>query len=162
MPRRPIGNLVRTAFSAYSRSFLPFLCLSAIVYAVGAVVLVPVYLSLADLVGQIIVATPLTPTSANYPAYQAVVARLAPQEATLSVLAAVVTALMQPLGLGAVVAGTPEAAQGQAVSFRVAFGRFVSRLVPLLGLALFFVDRAGCGGHRGGRHPGRPAVDDHV
>jgi hypothetical protein len=139
VPRRPIGNLVRTAFSAYSRSFVPFLCLSGMVYAVAAVVLIPVYLSLADLVGQIIVATPLTPTSANYPAYQAVVARLGPQEAMLSVVAAMVTALMQPLGLGAVAAGTPEAAQGQTVQFRVAFGRFVARLVPLLGLALFFV-----------------------
>ena len=139
MPRRPIGNLVRTAFSAYSRSFVPFLCLSGVVYVVAAVVLVPVYLSLSDIVGQIIVATPLTPTSATYPAYQAVVARLGPQEATLAVIAAVVTALMQPLGLGAVAAGTPEAAQGQAVSFRLAFGRFVSRLVPLLGLALVFV-----------------------
>ena len=68
MPRRPTGNLVRTAFSAYSRSFVPFLCLSALVYAIAAVVLIPVYLGLADIVGQIIVATPLTPTSASYPA----------------------------------------------------------------------------------------------
>jgi hypothetical protein len=139
VPRRPIGNLVRTAFGAYSRAFVPFLCLSGLVYAIAAVVLVPVYLSLADLVGQIFVATPLTPTSADYPAYQAVVARLGPQEAMLSLVAAVVTALMQPLALGAVAAGTPEAAMGQAVSFRVAVSRFVAHLVPLLGLALIFV-----------------------
>jgi len=139
LPRRPVGNLIRTAFDAYSRSFVPFLCLSGLVYAIAAIVLVPVYLSLSDVVGQIFVATPFNPTSATYPAYQALMTRLGPQEAVLSVVAAVVTAVMQPLALGAVVAGTPEAAQGQPVRFRSALSRFLSRLVPLLGLALIFV-----------------------
>lgn len=134
-----MGNLIRTAFDAYSRSFVPFLCLSALVYAIAAIVLVPVYLSLSDVVGQIFVATPFNPTSANYPAFQALMTRLGPQEAMLSVVAAVVTAVMQPLALGAVVAGTPEAAQGQPVRFRSALSRFVARLAPLLGLALIFV-----------------------
>lgn len=134
-----MGNLIRTAFDAYSRSFVPFLCLSALVYAIAAIVLVPVYLSLSDVVGQIFVATPFNPTSANYPAFQALMTRLGPQEAALSVVAAVVTAVMQPLALGAVVAGTPEAAQGQPVRFRSALSRFVARLAPLLGLALIFV-----------------------
>ena len=115
------------------------MCLSAVVYAIAAVVLVPVYLSLADVIGQIFAATPFVPTSANYPAYQAVMTRLGPQEAVLSVVAAVVTAVMQPLALGAVVAGTPEAAQGQPVHFRRALSRFLARLAPLLGLALVFV-----------------------
>jgi len=139
MPRRPIGNLIRTAFAAYSRSFVPFLCLSGLVYAIASIVLVPVYLSLSDIVGQILVATPFDPTSANYPAYQAVVTRLGPQEAVLSVVAAVVTGVMQPLALGAVVAGTPEAAQGLVVGFRTSMARFLARLAPLLGLALIFV-----------------------
>ena len=139
LPRRPIGNLIRTAFDAYSRSFVPFMCLSAVVYVIAALVLVPVYLSLADVIGQIFAATPFAPTSANYPAYQAVMTRLGPQEAVLSVVAAVVTAVMQPLALGAVVAGTPEAAQGQPVRFRAALSRFLARLAPLLVLALVFV-----------------------
>lgn len=139
LPRRPIGNLIRTAFDAYSRAFVPFLCLSGLVYAIASIVLVPVYLSLSDIVGQLLVATPFQPTSANYPAYQALVTRLGPQQAVLSVVAAVVTAVMQPLALGAVTAGTPEAAQGQAVSFRLSLARFLSRLAPLLGLALIFV-----------------------
>ena len=139
LPRRPIGNLIRTAFDAYSRSFVPFMCLSAVVYVIAAIVLIPVYLSLADVIGQIFAATPFVPTSANYPAYQAVMTRLGPQEAVLSVVAAVVTAVMQPLALGAVVAGTPEAAQGQPVHFRRALSRFLARLAPLLGLALVFV-----------------------
>ena len=139
LPRRPIGNLIRTAFDAYSRAFVPFLCLSGLIYAIAAIVLVPVYLSLSDIVGQILVATPFTPTSANYPAFQALMTRLGPQEAVLSVVAAVVTAVMQPLALGAVVAATPEAAQGQPVGFRTSLGRVLARFVPLLGLALIFI-----------------------
>jgi hypothetical protein len=159
LPRRPVGNLIRTAFDAYSRSFVPFLCLSALVYAIAAIVLVPVYLSLADVVGQIFVATPLNPTSATYSAYQDLMTRLGPQEAALSVVAAVVTAVMQPLALGAVVAGTPEAAQGQPVHFRSALSRFVARLAPLLGLALIFVVvQGGLALAAGGLQAGEPSI----
>ncbi|HXX61988.1 MAG TPA: glycerophosphoryl diester phosphodiesterase membrane domain-containing protein [Candidatus Sulfotelmatobacter sp.] len=138
LPRRPIGNLIRTAFEAYGRSFVPFLCLSGLVYAIAGLVLVPVDLRLADIVGQILVATPVSP-GADYTAYQALMTRVGPQEAALSVLAAIVTAVMQPLALGAVMAGTPEAAQGLPVGFRTSLSRLMARLPPLLGLALIFV-----------------------
>ena len=128
-------------------------------YAIAAIVLVPVYLSLSDVVGQIFVATPLNPTSATYSAYQDLMTRLGPQEAALSVVAAVVTAVMQPLALGAVVAGTPEAAQGQPVHFRSALSRFVARLAPLLGLALIFVVvQGGLALAAGGLQAGEPSI----
>jgi len=159
LPRRPVGNLIRTAFDAYSRAFVPFLCLSALVYAIAAIVLVPVYLILADVVGQIFVATPLNPTSTTYAAYQAIMTRLGPQEAVLSVVAAVVTAVMQPLAVGAVVAGTPEAAQGQPVHLRGALSRLVGRLAPLLGLALIFVVvQGGLALAAGGLQAGEPSI----
>jgi hypothetical protein len=80
--------------------------------------------------------TPLSPGSGDLAAYQAALAELGPREGLLGVIVAMATAVMGVLVLSAVVAGTPEAALGQPVSFRGALARFVARLAPLLGLSV--------------------------
>jgi hypothetical protein len=138
VPRRPIGDLLRTSFRAYGRSFLPFLALSAMVVAAAAVVLVPAYLALADAEARLFAATPLTPT-ADTTAYQAALLQLEPEITVIGLILAIVTGLMGTLLSSAVIAGTPEAALGQPVRFAVAFRRFMAHLVPVIAVAAVLI-----------------------
>ncbi|MFI5261150.1 MAG: glycerophosphoryl diester phosphodiesterase membrane domain-containing protein [Candidatus Limnocylindrales bacterium] len=136
VPRRPIGDVLRVAFRVYSRSFVPFVALSAVVCGLISLILAPAELALADIAGTLLAATPATGTAGDLSTYQAAVNRLGPQESVLELIVTVLSGLMGVLALSVVIAGTPEAAVGQPVRFGTAFRRFIHRLPPVLGLGV--------------------------
>ncbi len=136
VPRRPIGNVVRSAFSVYGRSFPQFLALAGGVYALGAIVLVPAYLAFADLMGPVYdqLPDPFAPTAAHVDAYIAALRGAQPAMFWLSALIAVAAGVLLPLAIAATVAATPEAASGNPVMPRAALRRLRQHLPALLGL----------------------------